>query len=97
MPLRMIGLPAVCLLVLLPLAAHAQATCPPSAPDGYFKQNGCTVTIDRNNPASPRTIVVRAGTTVTIHLINARANEAVTITPTTTTVPPRARRYEWFP
>jgi hypothetical protein len=73
--------------MLLVGAARAQAqdpACPPSAPDGYFGKKACTVTIDRNNPASPRTIVLRAGTTVTIKLINARANEAITITPTTT-------------
>jgi hypothetical protein len=75
-------------LFLSPRAYADDPSCPPSAPDGYFKKTACTVTIDRNNPASPRTIVVRAGTTVTIHLINARANEAITITPTTTGVAP---------
>ena len=72
---------------LAPLA-HAEPVCPPSAPDGYWKAKSCIVTIDRENPASPSTIVVHGGTTVKIRLENARANEVVTFTPTTTQVPP---------
>jgi hypothetical protein len=45
-------------------------------------------TIDRTNPASPATIVVKAGTKVTIHLTSAREKEAVTFAPTTTQAPP---------
>jgi hypothetical protein len=83
-----VGLSLVCFAELVPLSAGAQTACPPSAPDGYHGGTSCTVTIDRNNPASPRTIVVRADTTVNIHLINARANEAIAFAPTTTGTPP---------
>ena len=69
-------------------AAQTPPPCPTSAPDGFHKGTSCAITIDRENPASPATLVVRAGTSVTIVLKRARANESVAFTPTTTQTPP---------
>ena len=63
------------------VVAHGQVKCVTSAPDGYRGTDGCKVTIDRNNPASPANIVVHGNTPVTIELRNARPNESVTFTP----------------
>lgn len=82
---------ALLFLASLPVAARAQILpppCPTLAPDGFHKQTACSVTIDRTNPASPATVVVRAGTAITIELIHARGNETVVFTPTTTQTPP---------
>jgi hypothetical protein len=68
--------------------AYAQPECVPSAPDGYGRYTQCSVTIDRNNPASPPTIVVRGGVTVTIRIENPRQNESVSFTATTAKAPP---------
>lgn len=79
---------ALAFVICLSSGAQAQTPCPTSAPDGLHKQTQCSISVDRDNPASPATIVVRAGTTVVIQLTNARANEGVTFTPTTTQTPP---------
>jgi hypothetical protein len=69
------------------LAGQDQGACFSSAPDGY-RGKACTVTVDRDNPASPATLIVHGHTTVTIHLKDAHGNETVTFTPTTTKVAP---------
>jgi hypothetical protein len=66
----------------------AQPDCVSSAPDGYSSPSGCTVTIDRSNPASPPTLVVRGRTTVTIVVANARGNELLSFTPVTSKLAP---------
>ena len=84
-------LAALACVICLPSISAAQAPppCPTSAPDGFHKGTSCAITIDRENPASPATLVVRAGTSVTIvFLKRARANESVAFTPTTTQTPP---------
>lgn len=65
--------------------ATSAPPCIPAAPDGY-SGNACVVTIDRNNPASPAPMVVRGKTSITIRVINARWNETVVFTTTTSQV-----------
>src|SRR5712691_2026433 len=73
-------------LIMSVRGTYAQTPeCVPSAPDGYTGK-ACVVTIDRDNPASPTTLVVRGETSVTIRVKNARWNESVTFTPVTTRV-----------
>ncbi len=62
--------------------------CVTSAPDGYSGKGGCFVEIDRNNPASPTTLIVRGNNNVTIRVVHARGNEVITFTPVTTQVAP---------
>src|SRR5580700_9508694 len=79
---------SIVLLIGDSLSPGKDIACVPNAPDGYRSGVGCVVTIDRSTPASPATITVPGKTKVTIHVINAHANEAITITPTTTEVAP---------
>ncbi len=66
-------------------AQAADTECVPSAPDGY-KSKACVVTIDRNNPASPTVLIVHGKTRVTIRVKNARWNENVSFTTSTSRV-----------
>jgi hypothetical protein len=77
----MLAFPTFCLV----LPAIAQK-CVPSAPDGYGKSHACTVTIERDNPASPPNLVVHGGTTVTIVVNQVHGNENITFTPATSGV-----------
>jgi hypothetical protein len=68
-----------------PAASAAVPDCVPSAPDGYVGK-ACAVTIDRDNPASPTTLIVHGKTSVAIRVKNARWNENVTFTTSTSKV-----------